>query len=118
MTAYFSCLVITALLLAITSSYQEEKVAAHFRFYDKNQNGLLERTQYVEQLKEEDETGDEQDGEYYYEITSLLYEQYDKDRDLALSIQEWRQFSKDILDEDSPEYQQILADPGLKQLEL
>ncbi len=59
MTSYFSCLVITAIILTIASSYQEEKVAAHFRFYDKNQNGLLERTEYVEQLKEEDEAGEE-----------------------------------------------------------
>ena len=32
------------------------------------------------------------------ELTAWLYEEYDGDRDGAISLEEWRVFSKDIMD--------------------
>jgi hypothetical protein len=45
------------------------------------------------------------DDGYYYELTDLLYDQYDIDDSGSLSLEEWTFFSQDIVDESSPEYQ-------------
>lgn len=58
------------------------------------------------------------DDGYYYELTDLLYDQYDIDDSGSLSLEEWTFFSQDIVDESSPEYQQIVNDPKLREPEL
>jgi hypothetical protein len=64
------------------------------------------------------QTDDEEDGldyekSYYLELTELLYSQYDVNGDGALTLKEWHDFARDILDESTPQYRQLLTDPKL-----
>lgn len=70
--------------------YSAEKVSAHFVSYDRNQDGLLSRNEYILTLREDDaeyEVSDEE--EYYRDLTDLLYEQYDIDGDENIDMREW-----------------------------
>lgn len=52
----------TALLIVVTS-YNADKVTAHFNYYDRDGDGLLARSEYIAKFKEDDLEGEEPDSD-------------------------------------------------------